>query len=160
MTLPEGYPEGQWNYVQTVRLGCWVTKNDGTKKRYKHTGEVVLDTEYPYEPDPPQTWSTGEDRWPTRDTPYQGLDGYVYMKMDETFWMYVMFLPAGSESTWVPLGRWEWYWKCESSFANGEWEAPDQNDKGIGKLKETTQHPVWTEHFDPADAWEDDPAGS
>lgn len=156
---PTGYSEGRWHFVQTVTLGTWVTTLDGSKLRLAHTGETVLDTEYPFSPTPvdpdpgwPGSWETGGSSV-AQDHPWLSLADFQSIRVDETFRMYVMYLPPGDEARWVPAGCWLWTWEGEATLSNGTWTLSDE-DQMITDCYETNEHPTWTAYYD--GEWEPD----
>jgi hypothetical protein len=74
------------------------------------------------------------------------LTGYQQAKVDETFVMYLMYLPPGEDSRWVPVGKWTWYWKGEATLSEGSWSLTG-NDQGIGALSSDAEHTTWSEHY-------------
>jgi len=159
---------GSWHFVQTVTVGAWATK-DGTRVKEKQNGKTVLDTKYPYEPSPfyssggwPGKWEADEGVANAFDSPSYPLntplDPLTECRVDETFRMYVMYLPPGDESRWVPVAYWTWTWEGNAVKTGATWTPEDlevTEDPTVSPDTLTNQHPTWTEVYAPE--WVNDP---
>jgi hypothetical protein len=139
---PQGFANGKWNWVQLVKFDIQKTIRPVQKElqvQSKNFGKWVLDTTYPYKPRPdipkggkgvPGSYASdggyhmnGDTpgvplRWPTDDLSINSVF---------TGKTYLMFLPPGPNSRYVPLifiDSWSWKFQV-SKGANGWTLAPN-----------------------------------
>lgn len=156
--VPTGFAEGSWNWVQLVNDGLQRKLANGTVERGNNFGTYVLDNTYPYEPPPysahPGTaggYATGEEKT-NSDTPSSGLDPNTLQSKEthDNFQTFLMFLPPGEESRYVPVRKFTWWWKYKATTTAGVWSVV-AGSTGEDKTDsvETTSHPTWTANWDP-----------
>jgi len=89
------------------------------------------------------------------DSPYVPCDdGAVDVRADETFRMYVMYLPPGDDSRWVPIAYWKWTWKGKAVYDEGAWSLEDgSGDQTLNYVAYTDAHPTWNDRYDPNAGW-------
>jgi autotransporter-associated beta strand protein len=126
VTLPDafttgGFSSGSWEYVQTVSEQEWWSDGPGLPSPHFATGGFVLDTYYPEGgfifPDltttDVQTAAVGGSPpvvMDTHDEPSNNVHGEDQSPLyrNDAFMTYVMFLPPGVDSQWVPLRVLSW----------------------------------------------------
>jgi hypothetical protein len=171
VTVPAPFAAGKFNWVQLNNDGRKRTKKDGTKEKVKVFGTYVVDTTYPYEPGPftahPGTaggYATGGAQTDS-DSPADflpGDDSLTNRSNDGTYDMYLMFLPPGTNSRYVPLKKMTWTWKYAVTNAPVGGVAKWTIDGGsTGQTKgdpvDTTDHPQWTANWAPQEWVADNP---
>jgi GT2 family glycosyltransferase len=167
LPAPFDKEKGRWNYVQLVETdritrsasdpnACNATRN--VKKENAHIVELgpVVDaafdrTDWIYA----GTWNTGSFAHETIDFPSHPIrkrrPPNIQLKFHDKFTMYIMFLPPGADSRWVPLRKvdWEFSWCCTYHAATQEWTI-DQGDPPPfkpGKWQTAKQlPPIWNEN--------------
>ena len=65
--------------------------------------------------------------------------------INDDFQMYMMYLPPGSDSQWVPLDRLIWHWNVNISEVGSQW-IPMPPGTVVADLdaKKWMVHPEWT----------------
>jgi hypothetical protein len=123
---------------------------NGTKQHWNNNGDVaggfVLDTDWPYK----GPFVTG-DLAGTSDSPGSLLDNTINdarvgtKAAPESFEMYVMFMPPGNKSRWVPLQviSWNWYGEAKWDANNKAWNLTS-GGQSVNPALVTTTHPQWT----------------
>jgi len=158
--------QGGWNFVQLVNDGLARTLGDGTGQVGNHYHQWVLDTTYPYDPLPaaayPGTaagtagsYPTGADPHTTDDTPIAELTPATLQKegTHDFFHTYVMFLPPGDDSRYVPLRVVDWDWGFIATNGASGWSLlASWTTQSVSPSTETTTHPQWTANWKPF-AW-------
>ena len=161
VTMPNGWPQGKWNWVQLVSPSRALTKDDGSEKVYSLNGQPVLDTTFPYAPLPLGDHPGNAGSYQTNttnlahDMPDNGLAGSRLVSINaEAFQTYVMFLPPGDASRYVPLRKLAWQWSGSAAKLDGIWSLVTA-DQSVGTSSETSSHPEWVKNvtsgfFEPA----------
>jgi hypothetical protein len=157
VTVPAGFAQGQWNFVQIVKPGNTRTLGGGTRQQGNNYGEWVLDTTYPYEPAPYRSYPTpGEPAgsYATGNTPHTVTDTPATFLLPATLrdtgmknqqWeMYVMFLPPGVDGRYVPLKKIAWNVNCNVTNGAGGWNISAGATQNAGDATITSVHPQWT----------------
>jgi hypothetical protein len=152
VTMPTGWPQGKWNWVQIVTPSRALTKDDGSEKVYSLNGEQVLDTTFPYAPLPLGSHPGNAGSYQTNttnqahDMPDNGLAGSKLVSINaEAFQTYVMFLPPGAASRYVPLRKLAWEWSGAASKLDEVWSLVNA-DQSSGTSVETSHHPEWAKN--------------
>ena len=80
------------------------------------------------------------------DSPDFGIDTYVKFHIDFEANMYLMYLPPGEYSQWVPLHKHVWNWNADASRANlGQgWSPATLGPVTNGSNVRCYVHPQWT----------------
>ena len=129
ITVPSGF-SGSTQWVQLTDPLRRRKLNDGTWQRWAGAG---LDTNYPY--------NTGAS---TNDSPGTPLtSSYLNKTVSDSFEMYLMFKPSGTDTIWVPLKRTDWSWSGAASRSGSNWSL-DSSSNPTPSTTDTTSHPVWT----------------
>ena len=66
--------------------------------------------------------------------------------MQESFEMYIMFLPDGRESRYVPTKVVGWTWTAQALLSNGTWSAVGTST--AAPSVETSVHPKWSKNVE------------
>ena len=152
VTTPSGWPAGKWNWVQLVKSHREFHNTTGTHTGMGDGTTSKLDTFYPYKPEPYSGNPLVAGSYPAdasehidHDLPSEPLFGRVSIEVHETFETYLMFLPPGSGSRYVPLQQVGWVWGGIVSSADG-WQAVTAQDQAApvnpGGV-EYSDHPQW-----------------
>lgn len=81
------------------------------------------------------------------DSPYIPLATWAMAKSNaESFKMYIMFLPPGNNSRWVPLQYAPWTWSGTATLNMGVWGLAGAGQTNPGVVN-TTTHPQWTQNY-------------
>ncbi len=150
--------EGLWQLVQIVNSKFYAIQNDGTRLEVRGYGNDMLDTFYPY----PLNSPTGRtNRTPTgrtnnaEDSPralYKSL--YKEFGINDQFTTYLMFLPPGTNTKWVPIRRlnWNWQWKANrvSDDSTVDWSLSEKNASADSNGSLWHTHPEWTGNIFPS----------
>jgi hypothetical protein len=160
--VPYGFEEGRWNYVQLVEPGRQRTLADGRVEYDNFEGQWVLDTTYPYEPRPYAPTPGYPGSWPTSTTHTEGDSPRFLLdptsqnaRADDYFQMFVMFLPPGDETRYVPLAKVDWHWGGQVTNASSGWRLTGANQRA-SSASATSDHPTWTGNVQPA-SWNNGP---
>ena len=140
--VPAGWPEGKWHWVQVGTSNRTLTELDGTYKTYSKNDIYGLDTNYPYAPRPSGSHPTGSEQT-TSDIPRILLSGYNARTADDDFSVYIMFLPDGQASRYVPLKKLDWGWNAEASKDQEGWHMTSSGFYSQDPV-DTTGHPEWS----------------
>jgi hypothetical protein len=152
VTVPSGFSEGKWNWVQLVTPQRNFEEPSGQKKKWSQNVSQVLDTDYPYEPAPYTQHPGNAGAYNTNsshtdsDSPSSPLAGYVKASTtNESFVMYLMFLPSGEQTRYVPLKKVNWSWSIAVTKAGATWsiDAGSAN-QSASAAAETDEHPTWS----------------
>ncbi|PTY00550.1 hypothetical protein DB346_15760 [Verrucomicrobia bacterium LW23] len=170
--MPDGEDFGEWNWVQLVTTSRQYDyfpvppATVGKQTKAVKTGLTGLDGTYPFEPSPYASYPGGAGSWLTSttmrrilDSPKNGFNppqnspfGTAYSRVaitNESFVTYMMFLPPGHDSRYVPLLKMGWSFKIEVARPSetDPWAVvgiPEQMESpGDGDIVETSEHPVW-----------------
>ena len=174
ITAPTINGTGEVNFVQTLieqteRSGTGVTPQEMSSDKAH-----VLDRNFPYgslkfnKPSVAGGWDI--HTWPisagdtlnstssnnplkTTDSPGRGLvfqpgngNQYNTYKVDNTFTMYLMYKPNGTDSIWVPLQQLTWTWKATANWnsSTAEWVISNPNASTCGLSTIVTVLPTWS----------------
>lgn len=159
VTVPAGFPEGKWNWIQlatpqmTWEAKTGIGPNAGVqKKKWSQNGIQGLDTDYPYEPSPYTQHPGNAGAYDTNsshtdsDTPSVPLNPFVKAAVNnQTFVMYLMFLPPGEQSRYVPTRKVDWSFSISATKTGFNWAA-DVNSpaQSASASAEVSDHPIWT----------------
>ncbi|RYG39571.1 hypothetical protein EON81_00275 [bacterium] len=148
--------QGGWHFVQTVvcdRTRVHLTMNE----KLEANGVKMLDTSYPYEPESYSTNTPDEvvGQWPADgsshsagDAPSTPLTSVTSSTKTghETFECYMMYIPPGNESRYVPMVKVDWFWSGEALRDEmGQWIKPPQNTDAQWDFSTYyPAHPKWS----------------
>lgn len=148
--VPVGWPQGRWHWVQVGTSVRTLTELNGSYKTKTLNGIHGLDTSYPYSPKAPASTpniiashTTGAKQEVMSDSPALLLSGYLARTADDDFTIYVMFLPDGVESRYVPLKKLRWGWDAEVSKDNSGWHITNSSFYSENP-EDTSSHPIWS----------------
>jgi hypothetical protein len=152
--VPNGFDEGKWNYVQRGKTCRKQTKNDDTVEYWGYYDKWGLDVRWPAYPAPPaENWDTGATTHDFVDTPTTALPATGYKRKDigkEEYYSYVMFLPPGAETRYVPLKRVYWWFKISAEHGAGGWTlVAGSDDEHLDNPATTSSHPTWALNINP-----------
>jgi len=96
-------------------------------------------------------WRRWKDIRDGNDTPQNALsfDATNCTVSAETFTDYLMFLPPGDNSRYVPLRKFNWDWSIIDSRSNTniDWQiVTGSAQQHVSAATETTEHPLWTDN--------------
>ena len=155
VNTPAPFSPGIWNFVQLIQ--ATISTTPAGQLPNAGQGVIGLDTRYPLYPISNSSFPTGVPANNlldgTGDSPgIPSLQDHVTMyHVSENFSTYVMFLPSGSDTQWVPLWNMGWTFKADDSIPginpNLSWSAWDDNNSAgavtlVGSLS-TITHPQW-----------------
>jgi len=135
ITFPTGCT-GTTQWVQLSYPTRTVIYNDQTAQIYYGGG---LDGTYPY--------STCN---PTNDNPGTALTNQFYqVKAHDSYEMFLMFKPSGTNSIWVPLREVEWSWGADATRSEAKWtiDAGTAHHTKDPQDTDSTKHPEWTHNI-------------
>lgn len=138
-----GFAEGQWEFTQMVTPARSLLLVGGGQSNFSMNGNLVLDTTYPYA-GPYATNTTNS----TNDSPSNGLLSRFFTQFtanNESFKMYVMYVPPGAGAQWCPLKYIPWSWSATATWNAPNW-ALTANGAQTNAAVTTTDHPVWTQN--------------
>ena len=170
---PAGFAQGQWTFLQMLNSNDeyqhW--QADGTVDRYlwSRNGSWVLDGSFP----PPSqlildanlqsqgasTLLTGPSIYNWADAPgdtvarngrHVGIGSATgpdlhEVRRNEQYRLYVMYLPPGDESEWVPLRSMNWSWAVDAKDPNKDlhWQIISATAPTDSGWTRETSHPTW-----------------
>jgi hypothetical protein len=138
------HPEniGQWGICQVVNLRDVImyASGDGVTNQF-----TSLDQGFPY----PFLEEVEPNAFKYVDSPSSPLpQGWMsyYRRDDMTNWL--MFMPSGQDSCWVPVRQMQWWWWGNAYWSvvvttNGGWAAGSGDKADNIQSVETVDHPVW-----------------
>jgi len=175
VNVPEGFGQGAWNILQLDQLTQTYGKDVNVggqlqlqtfKTIYPQT-QPGLDGAWPIsqqyvdsndrsqlgDPFSGSGWTTSDtshfwDDKPAIDAQHKGWTGYT---SNEAFTDYIMFLPPGTGSQWVPLQMGTWGYHLGANTPNPNkpgvwtWVGGDPNVLGVNPFTSTTFSPATTE---------------
>ena len=146
---------GGWNYTQ--RIETWNAQaSDGsfTYSMPAINGHNGLDGSYPYlnrgTPSPTPWAADGVTFHYFEDRPGSSIDWLTSCSLSNSFSTYMMYLPPGSGSQFVPIHKLEWHSAGTATLLGGSvWavSGADEGDSGI--YYNSDPHPMWTEVLRP-----------
>ncbi len=152
---------GAWNFVQIITPGRFKTLTSGGSMDCTENGNTGLDTSYPYPAGQDASghtsdpflallngWSADDTLHQTGDSPSTWLDDTISNEnVDENFQVYMMYLPPGSSSQWVPLHQFQWRWYASDSIPGVSWTSwvPGTFAGYVARSssQRCTTHPAW-----------------
>ena len=153
VTMPTGWPQGKWNWVQMITSSRKFT--NAANGSHTHTGDgntKKLDKWYPYYPRPftglpslAGSWAADEtSHSEASDSPTEPLFGRTRIEINDTFETYLMFKSSEINSRYVPLKMANWKWggvvSSTDNFTNVT--SPIKSADEVGA--ECTSHPQWS----------------
>ncbi len=154
VSVPATRPAGEWNWVQLITPNRNKVETDGRLIHHTLNGQSVLDSTYPYEPGPVGShpgsatgYLTGGQRT-NSDTPDSSLIGYKSFTVSDSYTMYLMFLPNGAASRYVPLLSVSWSWGGIAHAVSHVWSLTTPH-QSASEAAETSLHPTWTKNVKP-----------
>jgi hypothetical protein len=157
--VPAGWPQGKWQWVQTGTPNITVTDNSGNALVYSTNGQTGLDTKYPAAPLPAGSHPGNAGGYPTGvpsdgsnthgDSPSLVLTDLRDCSFAASFTTWLMFLPDGAESRYVPLKSMTWDMNATAAkdLVSGEWSILSSG-QNASLPETTTNHPTWNMNID------------
>ncbi len=149
VSVPAGWPEGKWHWLQLTTTGRTYVPTSGVPLHWSLNGQKVLDTNYPYNPPPfgghpgvTGGYATNTQQL-TTDAPFILLAGLQATTIMDYFEMFIMFLPDGKASRYVPTLSVQWTWGGSATLTGAAWSLTSPNQT-MGTAVETAVHPEWT----------------
>lgn len=130
--------QGNWNYVQLTKPGRTRT-NQGVDQALYLNGLICLDNSYPYGSNPSSSFPGSPPSFPadgSTDTYADGptdtvSDGMTHLDDLDSFNTWLMYLPPGDNSCYVPIREIQWYWHGVLNFDGVGWDfTSSPNDCG------------------------------
>ena len=142
--LPASCKGGRLEYLQLLNGYRQILDNRGRRKKDKTRG-YELDTKDPYYRSVPVP-SGGKYTFKTNDSPGHPIGKIKYIKIDETYKMWILWRPRRS-SRRKPLGVVKWQWgvtakKIRRSGCRRAWKLSNLKEKG-GTGYRTNRMPSW-----------------
>ncbi len=142
--------KGGWHYVQLISLGRTRVVS-GTTQTLRVGGQTDgLDTCYPYEPAgvTPNVWDADTTERRADDGPAESLDTIASSyTINEHFNVYVMYMPPGSDSKFVPLRKYPWSWGGTATYASSVWTL-SASSASCSSAVDYPAHPNWARLID------------
>ncbi len=150
---PEGFAAGRWNFLQLWNQnrsiiddidGPLIAPNNalwGIDNEQLYPAYVVNDG---YTVWAGTSWPAAGTMHATVDTPSQGLGHLSYASINDQFIMYVMFMPPGGNSKWVPLRSLYWAFAVNATKNVGAWQLGGGNYHNAAGWKTEATSPEWT----------------
>ena len=153
VNTPPLFSPGIWDIVQLDTPGTWTTQLGQSEQPSPVNGMQGLDNRYPFYPSSTPPYITGIPANNLLAQPYDspGLahlsNNIIRYRVSDIYASYVMFLPPGSDTQWVPVWLIGWYWNADDSIPGAYWALwNNANDAGIVRASisaSTTTHPLW-----------------
>lgn len=147
VTTPIEYGSGGgWNVTQLVKPTHLRTQN-GVEQKLAANGVLALDTVFGYDAIFPAVNTDDGVLQGSQDTPSSGAwnAGTSFMSANTSFNDYMMYLPNGTGSCFVPLRQFNWFWagRAQPNGSTGVWQVSHTN-QGWSLGAEYPDHPEWT----------------
>jgi hypothetical protein len=153
VNTPALFSSGIWMMVQLVTPNTWTTPLGQSEQPAPGNGVQGLDTRYPFYPSSNPPYITGVPANNLMAQPYDGpgvvnlQNTIIRYRVSDNFATFVMFLPPGSDTQWVPVWWIGWYWNADDSIPGAYWaQWNNANDAGIVRVSVSagiTTHPIW-----------------
>lgn len=143
--------DGTWNWTQLVT---------GTNRWYRNSsdeyydrnsnfssGDPRLDTNFPYKN---TTFPANGSVQASDDVPSEPISGgHEEIAIEDHFFMYVLYLPPGANSKYVPLRRITWWWQAHALKGTPNWSITQSDEEATieGVESGLPQHPEWTDNI-------------
>ncbi len=155
---------GTWEVTQLCNINRTGTNPLGFTSVIS-TDDLVLDSEFNYasknlpgaaaDPAPWPANSTAdlsnEKTW--SDAPEHDLTGLVAATCNDTFNTYMLYMPPGIDSQWVPLHLLVWTWNVNISTSGGTaltpWQPYPPGTVTVQSDFDTSSFPTWSDSFNP-----------
>lgn len=145
---PTGPGTGQWAF--------WQLCNINEAEHYLLAGPSVnstngfeLDNDLPvggtYNADSTDTAHTQHDDTDSPDVDILSPTNNIVIH--DKFQTYLMYLPPGGDSQWVPLDRLEWFWDVNITPAGTGWTPSPPGSITTNPDQRWATHPTWTEKY-------------
>lgn len=144
---------GQFGYAQIITPGEYLTPYGGTEQSLPTTGQTGLDTQFTYLG---STFAADGSPYDEGDSPGIPLnfpggdpDAFQYVRLTDVFKTYLMFLPSGANSQWVPLAESDWHLNMGAGRPlTGHWSDFGANQYAGGVFLDTNfmdqlSYPTW-----------------
>lgn len=138
--MPDYGEGGTWNFTQLVWVGRYRTMS-GTQQYLSINGQKALDTRFPYGSHNP---ANGVEHY-EGDSPQEPVnyESVTSVTVNEPFTTFMLYLPPGEGSVFVPLKHLYWKWGFTSSpNSGGIWEINDPVATSV-MLGNYPPHPEW-----------------
>ena len=151
-TFGVGNEAGEWCVVQLIDR-TFILRHWPTMQTFNTGGAYWLDNFAPYDHyrANAKTPTSGDPNpLQLQDTPSIAFTEYTeYINIRDIFQDYLMYIPPGYNSQWVPLERMTWGWNVENQWDNStRWWSPNPaNQVWESQDIRWTQHPVWSNIF-------------
>ena len=163
MGLPAPFTiNGIWGFAQLITPRRVEVKSNGDRYQRPNYGNEGLDNSFPYkfvlQPETPP-WATvigaanTADLRQMEDSPGTGVyNSFSQILIEnETFKIYLMFLPPGAGSQWVPLHQVGWKWNANANRGSQNWSslqgtlmAPNTGSVTENGGASFPEHPLWS----------------
>lgn len=159
--------DGGWNVTQLVTPHR-VRSENGTLQGLACNDVLALDTTFGYEPVYDPTYTTSSSLYPaphdgniicgSRDSPSTSFDsGTESLINNDSFNDYLMYIPPGTGSCFVPLENFTWFWKGQVLPDNsGGWQLFNAGGSSTPG-SHYPAHPVWSSNAGQGLYWVDQP---
>lgn len=147
VTTPSKYGSGGgWNVTQLITPSR-TRRENGVMQKTQANGVLALDTTFGYEPVSPKPLYTDNGVVQgNSDSPSTPWDTTTSIKSaNDSFNDYMMYLPNGTGSCYVPLRAFNWFWagQAQPNGSTGAWQLSNTNS-GWSLGAEYPAHPQWT----------------
>ncbi|MFY9232826.1 MAG: hypothetical protein WAO58_00005 [Fimbriimonadaceae bacterium] len=139
---------GTWNYTQMLIPNLWADLAAGGRDEDAGNGLWGLDHSFPYPviggphlAGPTPNWKLFVDS-PAIGTSDTDGNPYIRLHYEAQFRLYMMYLPPGTNSRFVPLRRIDWHVLGEAEKAGGQWVLTAQSN-AIDGSTDFPVHPTW-----------------
>src|SRR5208282_2558794 len=121
------------NYWEQVIVSSfrWQKQTDATCAGLSVTNS--LDTTHPYDSNPNTT----------QDSPQIPSTNYMEVAGTDSFCMWLMYIPPGTNTVSVPLSAVRWNWSGDAVQSNGTWQLISGSGSA-GPASDTNGFPVWS----------------
>lgn len=145
---------GSWLFVQLANIYEREYYRSTFVPLTNSSGGLALDNGWPYTPGWPadnlanSEYSTPQD---TSDSPDLTLEDNVnQFIINDSFQMYMMYIPPGNNSQYVPLHKLVWEWNTPGSlpYDDGPWPDGAYGTVTVDSDARCTVHPSWTTKYD------------
>ena len=146
---------GGWLFVQLINTSHRQWSPVSPLPLTSGSGGLALDAQWPYKPGwPADSTSSASTPHHADDSPDLYLNnGYNEFAIADIYQMYMMYVPPGTDSQYVPLHKLTWEWNAQpvTIYEDGIWPNGASGTVTLDSDVRWISHPTWAQKFTSSD---------